>query len=408
LEKRREFRMNKIHCKFCNFSGYQLQSHYKHKHPNVDYKKLQLKISAFSGKYNVSKRLSVRKKIKRMLKGRKTPWSTGKTMIEILGKKRALECSKKRSTHNAMHKKKYREKVRKAMIGRKITWGDKLSKANIGKKLSKETIEKRSKTTFKRHPNWVGCCQKGKKNYMYSVNQKGKNNGNWKGGGFWTQKIIDYGYEFNKELKLAVKIRDKYSCRICGKKENRKKKIFLNIHHVDYNKKNNKINNLVSLCSECHTQTNHRRQRWMEYFLRGTKGKKEFLSYGDIGEQCEKIVNFLKNKKVTGIVPIPRGGVFPAFVISNKLNIPLKERVEGKNDVIVDEIVDFGLTFHKIKKLYPRNLFVCLHLNKNNFKLKKKPDFFVKKVSKYIVYPWERKFGELTNPTNEDKKKVNV
>lgn len=38
------------------------------------------------------------------------------------------------------------------------------------------------------------------------------------------------------------------------------------IHHIDYNKMNSSIANLVSLCHSCHSKTNFNRERWLDYF----------------------------------------------------------------------------------------------------------------------------------------------
>ena len=40
----------------------------------------------------------------------------------------------------------------------------------------------------------------------------------------------------------------------------------LHVHHIDYDKKNNNENNLISLCCSCHAQTNFKREDWQEYF----------------------------------------------------------------------------------------------------------------------------------------------
>ena len=71
---------------------------------------------------------------------------------------------------------------------------------------------------------------------------------------------------------------------------------------------------------------------------------------------------------------------------------------EFETDVILDEIVDFGVTFRKIRKQYPLNKFICLDLNTKHFHLKEKPYRWVREVEKFIVYPWE---GSL-----EDKRKL--
>ena len=48
--------------------------------------------------------------------------------------------------------------------------------------------------------------------------------------------------------RLDVLRRDNYGCRDCGKTGR------LDIHHVDFNKKNNDIENLITVCASCHTK----------------------------------------------------------------------------------------------------------------------------------------------------------
>jgi 5-methylcytosine-specific restriction endonuclease McrA len=62
-------------------------------------------------------------------------------------------------------------------------------------------------------------------------------------------------------------------CKFCGRKcywEYRKK------HPFDYNKKNNNLFNLISLCKSCHGQTNFDRDDWSIYFKK--KSKKRSIS----------------------------------------------------------------------------------------------------------------------------------
>ena len=45
----------------------------------------------------------------------------------------------------------------------------------------------------------------------------------------------------------------------------------LSIHHIDYNKENNEITNLTSLCNSCHSKTNHDRDYWFAYLTYNIK-----------------------------------------------------------------------------------------------------------------------------------------
>lgn len=92
----------------------------------------------------------------------------------------------------------------------------------------------------------------------------------WKGG----ISFEPYGIEFNRELRETIRKRDNYRCQECFRhqdelysKSGRKYKLM--IHHIDYNKTNNNENNLISLCRNCHVQTNWNRDNWINYY----KGK---------------------------------------------------------------------------------------------------------------------------------------
>jgi len=91
--------------------------------------------------------------------------------------------------------------------------------------------------------------------------QEGKNNPAWLGG----KSFEPYGIEFNNKLKEQIRKRDNYICQECSYAQ-KKLKEKLHIHHIDYNKKNNNLNNLVALCRNCHLQTNFGREDWINYF----------------------------------------------------------------------------------------------------------------------------------------------
>jgi len=74
----------------------------------------------------------------------------------------------------------------------------------------------------------------------------GRSNPQWRGG--YTK--IRYPAEFNERLKNIIKERDKYGCQYCGSIIN------LIVHHIDGNKFNNDINNLITLCTSCHGKLN--------------------------------------------------------------------------------------------------------------------------------------------------------
>jgi 5-methylcytosine-specific restriction endonuclease McrA len=66
-------------------------------------------------------------------------------------------------------------------------------------------------------------------------------------------KEIDSACLKKKLFKHGIK---QYKCEICGIKDWLNEKIVLEIHHIDGDNKNNKLNNLMILCPNCHGQTN--------------------------------------------------------------------------------------------------------------------------------------------------------
>ena len=137
----------------------------------------------------------------------------------------------------------------------------------------------------------------GSKNYFYGKELLGKLNGNWKGGkpkckdcgkeigwkhircikcsntyrsgnksSTWLSGLAKYlYYKFTPKLKESIRKRDNYTCQNCNKKQ---KNLYrkLDIHHIDYNKKNCSKKNLISLCSGCNIKANFNRDYWYAFF----------------------------------------------------------------------------------------------------------------------------------------------
>jgi len=101
-----------------------------------------------------------------------------------------------------------------------------------GKKATDKTKLKQSEAKLGKS-TW----NKGLKGY-----NEGNKHWNWQGG------ISRRGYpkEFINELRILIKDRDNYTCQVCISREK------LIVHHKDSNKKNNVLNNLITLCRSCH------------------------------------------------------------------------------------------------------------------------------------------------------------
>jgi hypothetical protein len=94
-----------------------------------------------------------------------------------------------------------------------------------------------------------------------SCRQKGEKNNLWLGG----KSFEIYSEEFNNKLKESIRKRDDYKCQKCNiEQKNYYRK--LDIHHIDYNKKNCNADNLITLCGKCNCKVNKNRNYWKEYF----------------------------------------------------------------------------------------------------------------------------------------------
>jgi len=127
----------------------------------------------------------------------------------------------------------------------------KLSKARKGKARSEETKAKM------RGPR---PSLQGKNNPMYGVHLVGELNPAWKGG----LSFEEYGIEFDAVLKMKIHSRDFYTCQLCREGKGNGK--LPDVHHIDYNKRNNNPWNLITLCKRCHGLTNHKRKYWTLFF----------------------------------------------------------------------------------------------------------------------------------------------
>ena len=106
--------------------------------------------------------------------------------------------------------------------------------------------------------------KKGK--WSYNIEQKqrqfentprGSNHPNWKGG----ISNEPYCINFNKDLKIKIKLLYSNKCFLCNASGKS-----LDIHHIDYNKKNCDPNNLITVCRSCNSRANFDRNWHTEWY----------------------------------------------------------------------------------------------------------------------------------------------
>ncbi len=178
------------------------------------------------------------------------PWNVDKNhlkykeYIEIVrevGKKR-----KGKSPHNKNRTKENYDPLKRTSKTLKEKYkNDKNIKCGFNEKNSpSKKIKNRKKASIRMKKN----------NPMYLL--KGEKHPHWNNG----SSFEPYSVDWTKTLKRSIKERDKFRCHICGS-DNK-----LMVHHIDYNKKNCNLDNLVTLCNSCHSKTNSNRNKWIKYF----------------------------------------------------------------------------------------------------------------------------------------------
>jgi len=182
-------------------------------------------------KNNPMKNPEVVRKVSKKLKGRKYSEKVKRKMSDA-------KKGKKNSFYGKHHTKETKEKLRKANKGNIPTTKGKTLEEFFGKKEGKKLREK------------------------FRLCNSGKRNPNWRGG------ISREPYPFNfKKISIEIRKRDNYICQLCKNKiVKQTKKKFLTAHHIDYNKKNNDFNNLITLCNSCNAIVNKSREQWTNFF----------------------------------------------------------------------------------------------------------------------------------------------
>ena len=133
------------------------------------------------------------------------------------------------------------------------------------KKIDPTAKRCKSCENIRRYKNKINHPMFNKKCPKHSEEMKGFNNSNWNNG----SSKLPYAFEFNKELKEQIRKRDNYECQNCAKTQKQELKDLnrkLSIHHIDYNKKNCKEKNLITLCNQCNLRVNINRDYWYAYF----------------------------------------------------------------------------------------------------------------------------------------------
>lgn len=158
----------------------------------------------------------------------------------------------------------------------------------------------------KRSCPWVA-----KRNRQYT----GEKAFNWQGG----KSFEPYGVEWTEALKERIRNRDNHTCQLCSKKYKKRK---MPVHHIDGNKKNNGLNNLITLCISCHHKVHsiHTKKRGRKIIVY-TFMCNDLFHIGHLKhiQQCSKLGNYL----IVGILVDEAISTY-----KRKPIIPFNERME--------------------------------------------------------------------------------
>ena len=125
-----------------------------------------------------------------------------------------------------------------------------------------------------------------------------------------------------------------------------------------------------------------------------------YYTWNEFDKSVAYIANECKTLKLSGIYGVPRGGLCLAVALSHKLNIQLIEK-PLKYSLIVDDVLETGITLRSFKDIEGANFFVLVS--------KKKPIWWntvnLSNKKEWIVFPWENKNNQLNEEKEYNKRR---
>lgn len=135
------------------------------------------------------------------------------------------------------------------------------------------------------------------------------------------------------------------------------------------------------------------------------------ISWDQLHRDARILSDRLSNHAFKGIVAVTRGGLIPAAIIARELECRLIETVsiisydeeiqedlkiikypniagDGDGFLVIDDLVDSGMTAKAIRKLLPNAYFACLYAKPAG---KAYTDQFIMEVQQdtWILFPWD-------------------
>lgn len=140
------------------------------------------------------------------------------------------------------------------------------------------------------------------------------------------------------------------------------------------------------------------------------------LSWEEFSRDTEALIEPLREKGPwKGVIAIARGGLVPAAILANKLDIRKVDTMsiasynernrgdlkvlkgsaipgEGEGWLVIDDLVDSGRTLEHVRKVFPKAYYAVVYAKPSGLP---KVDTHVKKVAQdtWVIFPWEEKEG---------------
>lgn len=116
---------------------------------------------------------------------------------------------------------------------------------------------------------------------------------------------------------------------------------------------------------------------------------KQYYTWQEFDKDIEEIVRWTKERNFKSVYGIPRGGLILGVVLSHRLGLPLKLKIEelDRETLVVDDIADSGRTLENLDKVLNfKPVVAVLFYHKD---ARRKPDFYIREKKDWVVFPWE-------------------
>lgn len=157
--------------------------------------------------------------------------------------------------------------------------------------------------------NLYKCSCGNKKSYgakickeCYREFRNGEGNPNWKNG----ISFKPYSRSFNEQIKEYIRGRDGYKCRNCNMSENKHLNKYnkkLSVHHIDYNKMNCNVYNLITLCFSCNSKANKNRDHHKKIYEKLVKQKPLRVAFDLDNVLCDPISHVYNTNEILKVKP---------------------------------------------------------------------------------------------------------